>query len=413
MFYGTKVEILIDTTIATSNVLQIFKINPPTDNGFKARLKSAADTDYIYRLGGKVWVDFSDRVKSISITRGKSRFEDRMNVSNATVIFDNADGYFNRFIDFYQNPYALEFVPKRQVRITKYLLSGLSGETETIFTGKTLAWNNNYNGRLDDTTVMTANDAINDIGNQLLSATTFSSELSSVRINTVLDALGWPTADRDIDTGTITLQADTITDGTNALDYLDTVTRTEGGFFYISAEGNFCFRNRTKQAPSGSPTPNSLKPLNVTLRNGFDTLFNRFSLSRLGGGTVVIDSNTPTTTTDPFSGNTITIPGSQNRFGVIEYDREGLLFTSDADLTDLGLDLATWLATDVDRPDAVSWLASEDESQFSVNPYPEIGQVFNYVYPGLPLDQVNLIASVQHNITPETHTMTVGLLNAL
>ena len=123
MFFGTRVEILIDTTIASSYTLEIYNNTPWNTNAPRATLKSATDTDYIYRLGGQQWVDFSSRVKSINISRGKSRFEDRMGVSSASIIFDNKDGFFNRMTGDWSNPYALEFVPKRAVRISKYRLS--------------------------------------------------------------------------------------------------------------------------------------------------------------------------------------------------------------------------------------------------------------------------------------------------
>lgn len=427
MLYGTKVEILIDTTIASSYALQIYNNTPMNSNAFRATLKSASDTDYVYRLAGKQWVDFSERVKSVSIQRGKSRFEDRMNVSNASVVFDNRDGYFNRFSGAFMNPYALEFVPKRKVRISKYKLS-TPEQSVVIFTGTTQAWNNNYNARLDDTTTLSINDALNDLGNRVLPATTFTSQVTSERISAVLDLAGWPTADRVIDMGSMTIQGDSITAGTNVLDYLNTVTRTEGGFFFIDAQGRFVFRNRAKQDVTTYPPsydPGDEYPqLNLedagsyTLRNGYDVLFNEFILSRAGGGTVTINSNTASSAVDPYTGGTVTIPGSQDRYGVITYEQPDLLFTSDSDTTDLGLKYVDWLGNDVDRVDTVTWLQSANEldSDWTAwgSPYrAEIGIPCYFAPPGVIVDTYNLVASIQHNITPESHTMTVGLLNAL
>lgn len=426
MFFGTKVEILIDTTIAASYTLAIYNNDPMFTNAPKAVLKSASDTDYRYRLGGQEWVDFSSRVKSINIQRGKSRFEDRMGISTASIVFNNQDGYFNRMTGDWSNPYALEFVPKRQVRISKYRLAD-PATIYPIFTGKTVAWNNNYNGRLDDTTTLTINDALNDLGNRLLPATTFSSQLSSDRVNAVLDLLGWPTADRVIDIGSITLQADSIADNTNSLDYLDVVTRTEGGFFYIDRYGRFVFRNRAAQDTptfppgtdpgSGYPQLNLDNVSNYTLRNGYDVLFNQYILDRAGGGTAVIDSNTPSEEYDWRWRTWIQIPGSQDRYGIISLKQSGLLFTSDAGLVDLGLKYADWLGSDVDRVDTATWLQSSQE--FDVVPSwgdaysAELGIPCYFAPPGIVVDTYNLVASIQHNITPESHTMTVGLLNAL
>lgn len=428
MLYGTKVEILIDTTIASSYALQIYKLNPNgSSNAARALLKSASDTDYIYRLGGQQWVDFSSRVKSININRGKSRFEDRMSVSSATILFNNQDGYFNRFSGAFQNPYALEFVPRRQVRISKYLLSN-PAQSVVIFTGKTTSWNNNYSSKLNDVTTLTVNDALNDIGNKLLPATTFTSQLTSARINAVLDLIGWPTADRDIETGSITIQGDSIAADSNVLDYLDKVTRTEGGFFYINSQGKFTFRNRARQDvttyPPSTDPGDAYPQLNLsdaasyTLKNGYDVLFNQFVLSRIGGGTVTVDSNTPYTMIDPNTGDTVNIPGSQDRFGVISLEQPDLLFTSDADTETLGLKYADWLGKDVDRVGSVSWeqTAIETDSDWTAwgSPYrAEMGIPCYFAPPGLVIDTYNLVASIQHNITPDSHIMTVGLLNAL
>jgi hypothetical protein len=72
-----------------------------------------------------------------------------------------------------------------------------------------------------------------------------SAESSGARVGAILDAIGWPAADRAIDTGLSTVQAVTYADQP-ALTALQAVETTEGGVLFVSREGKITFLDRTK-----------------------------------------------------------------------------------------------------------------------------------------------------------------------
>ena len=73
-----------------------------------------------------------------------------------------------------------------------------------------------------------------------------SAEGSGARVNALLDAIGWPAADRAIDTGLSTVQAVTYDGTERALSALQTVEQTEGGLLFVSRDGKITFLDRTK-----------------------------------------------------------------------------------------------------------------------------------------------------------------------
>jgi hypothetical protein len=70
----------------------------------------------------------------------------------------------------------------------------------------------------------------------------WAGDLSGARVTKVLDAVGWPAADRDLDTGSSTLQATGL--GGSALAHLQAVDSTENGALYMTADGKVRFRDR-------------------------------------------------------------------------------------------------------------------------------------------------------------------------
>jgi hypothetical protein len=80
-------------------------------------------------------------------------------------------------------------------------------------------------------------------------ATGWAGELSGARINRILDAAGWPATDRDIDTGTSTVQGANL--ATDVLSVLQKVEEAEQGRLYVTASGlvRFLSRDALIQAP--------------------------------------------------------------------------------------------------------------------------------------------------------------------
>ena len=76
----------------------------------------------------------------------------------------------------------------------------------------------------------------------------WDNNLTSARITNILGAVGWPQADRALDTGNTTLAAFVDDVGSSALDACLTATESEGGVFFIDKSGNAAFHNRHKRS---------------------------------------------------------------------------------------------------------------------------------------------------------------------
>ena len=120
--------------------------------------------------------------------------------------------------------------------------------------------------------------------------------LTGQAINDILDEVGWPTADRDIDTGQSTMARFWI-DGINTLESLRIVERSESGFLRETADGKIRFedRHRRMKAPHITSQATFSDGAAATLRysdpvqqdplpfifNGFETEIRRFTVGSL------------------------------------------------------------------------------------------------------------------------------------
>lgn len=194
-------------------------------------------------LGGLAYADLTSLVESVNITRGRSRQLDQFNAGTATISFNNS----SRILDplntssiYY--PYVL---PRCPVQI---LANGVP-----IYTGLITDWNLDYDiASNGDRMYALCSDAFTVFANTTLVAHTVTAELTSTRINTVLDytEVAYQGA-RSIGTGSSTLGASAtsssfnIADGTNLLTYLQQVNTSEQGYLFMSADGTVTFKGRS------------------------------------------------------------------------------------------------------------------------------------------------------------------------
>lgn len=309
-----KVEIVFDTSKNSTN---FFTLNDPV----KGVLNNST-----YKLGGSQFVDVSEFVRSVSVSRGKNRELEKVTAGSCSVTFDNNNRWFDP--QFTESPYYGNIVPKREIRI--------SMNDEYVFRGVIEDWNLAYSKNGDSTAEVLAIDGFALLGQQTLTGGTATSQLSGARVTAVLDdpSVVWPITLRSVDTGTTTLQADVIPAGTNALQYLQLIEATEYGQIFIGRDGSFNFRDRQFQ-PSATDVlladdGSGINFAEVNIVYGSEQLYNEIELSRLSGGTVVAFDST-----------------SQTTYGIRNLTEDGLLFNSDADM----IPLATWYATKYANPE--------------------------------------------------------------
>jgi hypothetical protein len=224
----TKVFIAFDLTDSLGSY---FALDDP--------VRGVLNSNYI--LGGDVLYDVTDHVASVSIGRGKSNELDRYTAGNASITLHNDDRHFDPF--YVDGPFYTQIVPRKQVAI----------ETNGIrqYTGFIDDWDLSY--QLGNKSFASVNcvDGFLQLNATQLDAFTNVEELSGDRIVTILNRpeVAWPSANRIIETGTRTLQADSVDQNTNLLSYLQVIEDTEVGSLFMDKDGALNFQDRIVGPP--------------------------------------------------------------------------------------------------------------------------------------------------------------------
>lgn len=304
-----KIEIGFDLT--QNNVGPYFRLNDPVAGVLD-------NTQYL--LGGTIFFDVSDKVKSFSIRRGKSRQLDRFATGQASITFNNDNRDFDPTYE--DSPYYGQIIPRREVRIT-------SGTALQYF-GSVNDWNLDYEPNGQNTAQAVCSDGLRTIATQKIPARTNSAETSGARVNTILDLpeVNWSSEKRSIDTGRQTLGADTVDADTNALQYLQLVEQSEPGALFIGKSGNVVFRDRAV-APTSDATVLADDGSGITYQGmsvvyGSELLYNTIEIASVITGGTVTASN----------------PTSQGDYGILTLAQTNLLMET----TTAAQELADWYA---------------------------------------------------------------------
>ena len=253
------------------------------DDEVKGLLNS---TDYV--LGGEVFADISEFVKSASISRGKSRELDRFNAGSASVVFNNQRRTFDP--TYALSPYAGQIEPKRRIRIS---MDGI-----IQFEGIVADWNLQYNAGDYSTATAVANDGTEVLSSINLNSYSTTSQLPGARINSVLDAIDWPADKRNIDEGSQMLEADTVSDGTSSFTYLQKVSQSEPGDLFLSKNGSIKFVDRFTVASEDttelSDDGTGVQYSGISVQFGAELLYNNITVSNSTSSFTATDQESET-----------------------------------------------------------------------------------------------------------------------
>jgi hypothetical protein len=187
-------------------------------------------------LGGTTFVDLTSIVLSINIKRGRNRQLDQFNAGTAQVVFNNN----TRILDPLNtsSPYYPFVLPRSPIIIY--------ANGTPIYTGFVEDWDLDYQNANQGRMFARCVDAFGTLANQQLNAFTPSAELSSARVNTVLDRpeINYQ-GSRSIGTGSSTLGAYAVAQDTNVLNYLQQVNTSEQGYLFTAADGSLTFKGRS------------------------------------------------------------------------------------------------------------------------------------------------------------------------
>jgi hypothetical protein len=352
-------------------------------------------------LGGIQFADLTTMVQSINITRGRSRQLQEFNAGTATVSFWNksrdldplntASPYWNTTADM------TGIVPRLPIRI---LANGIP-----IYSGIIQDWNVDYDRGNNDIVYATCADDFTVLASMELASHTVSAELSGARINTVLDysEVQYQGA-RAIGAGSSTLGATaanagfTIQEGTDLLNYLQTVTTSEQGYLFMSSDGTLTFKGRTEVL---NPVPDAVFIGDSINGVPFQTLNNEFGDELLFN---VIVTESPAG--GPFTASDQT---SIAQYQSQTYSNTNLLNNSATEVTDLGNYLLGKYKQPVLRFTGLSTqllgLGTTKQNICLNLDLTDICTVTKHFAVGSPssVSQTLIVSGVTHSITPGSH----------
>lgn len=348
-----------------------------------------------YTLGGDTGTDCTGYTNLFSVQRGKTSplFGDidpasgSLQLNNESRMFDplNAAG-----------PLFGKFNPGKRILVQVLDV--------TIFDGRVSDWTNNYDVSGRSVSIARLEDLLGFLGRQQLDFwTTSSPQSSGTRISAVLNRPEVvASASRDIAIGRSILQSDDVAQGTNVLNYLQLVARSEQGIFFCSREGILTFRDRTSVgAISASVTFSDFGPLyyhGVEVEQSGDSFYTRVTVEATG-----VYSSTVTA-------------ANATQDGMRSFTLSGLLQDSQQQV----IDMASYLAATYSQPDpSISSLTVNlNTEQFpGLLAYGVLGidlgatiQVsFTPNGVGDPISQRLIVDGIRHDITPDSYLVTFTL----
>lgn len=118
-----------------------------------------------------------------------------------------------------------------------------------LFTGFIESWDYRFldgalGGQSAPVVELTVIDGLKNLRNVKLDDVDYPQEQAGARIGRVLDALGWPAADRDLDPGQTAIQAATDLTNETALSHLDKVLFSELGALFVDSRNAMTFQER-------------------------------------------------------------------------------------------------------------------------------------------------------------------------
>lgn len=201
--------------------------------------------DTTYLLGGIGYggfpSDVTPYVTSFSFFRGRSRELDVINSGQLWMSLNNYDGRFtpDNFTNDPAPTYGVGAVTVgRKIRV---MVAGV-----VVFDGWIQSWLINYDEQLRATVAIVADDNLAALARmRFQSWTATGSQTAGTRLGAILDRseVDWG-PNRSLDTGVSTLQGDSVSYGSNVLNYCQLVAQSDFGRFFADRQGVITFKDR-------------------------------------------------------------------------------------------------------------------------------------------------------------------------
>jgi hypothetical protein len=345
-----------------------------------------------FPLGGQIFYDVTDKVKSIATRRGKNRQLDEFDAGLANVLFDNNDRTFDP--EYALSPYFGQVIPKRAIRIS-------SGGIR-VFTGVVDDWGLDYSPGGNSEASAASSDAFTLFNTQTLPAGTATAQTAGERVNAILDLpdVNWPESERDIEIGDIQLGADVFPEDANVLEYLRQVARSEPGNVFMAADGKVVFSDRSPNSDGSTLTfaddGSGIPYQGLKVVYGSELLYNEIVLGSQFAGTFLAQD--PTSIAD---------------YGVLNLTQIDLL-TADATYLET---LSAYYAIKYSQPeyrfesldvvlDEVSPANQQTILALEISDFVTIKFTPNGIPPAIV--KIAEVIRIDHDITPDAHVVSIG-----
>ena len=387
--WGETLAVRLDVGFLTD----IFKLDSSTLDG-PDKLEGTTD-----------FVDITQYVQNININRGRNSQLDTFNSGTLSITADDRASSrsfdpLNTASPWYQG--TLGIAPRRKVEVY-----GGSAGTAAMYKGYIYDLNIEYDEPNLSTATILAVDALAQLSQTNLTAFNPSQELTSSRINTILDRgeVAWSTALRNIGTGIATCGTVGYEDNTNTLQALQAVQLAENGRLFANREGLIEFDPRvsvsfaTAIATLGGTATTAIPIEALQTVYGAETVLNRISVQIAGENASSVANGT----------------ASQTEYGIKNFSLTDIPLVNNA----AGSALATNLLTTYQTPEVnftevgilVNRLTQEQQNTVACFEIGDILQVVKTFATGTPtsITQNVVIESIRRQISPSRHQIVLGL----
>ena len=355
---------------------------------------------WLYASDATTYLDVSSYVIGVNTSRGKSRALDFYEPGSCSVVFNNYDRVFDPTNA--SSPLNGYLKPRQRVFIH------ISGQP--IFSGLIDDWAFVYNVNFESTATLSASEKSTLFANQYLPAQTFPAELSGARVNRILDSdsVQWPSGygTRIIDAGTQMLEADTIADGTNVLDYLRQIESSEQGQIYVSGQDVLVFQDNSRGISTTGGYP--------YFSDYIGQLYNYEAID-VSYTAQLLYNRIQVNTWDTLSSITANASDSQTAYGIQQLDVDGVLYT---DINRL-INLTSYMSYKYSQPEyrinsvTVNYYNLDSGQQVTalsrtgLNAFAQV--IFTPNQTGSSITRFVRVIGQSHDITPGSHLVTYNL----
>ena len=189
-----------------------------------------------FTLSGDRFFDITDRLVSVSTSRGKNQALDRIDAGQLNLVVDNFDRLFDPL--YADGFYFGQLIPGKEVRISCNGFPVIYGYVDDLDIA--------YEPGNRSIVSFQASDGLSNLTINNLPEVSPDVELSGARVTRILDLpeVSWPADQRSIDTGNSFMSDSDIAEGTQAVSYLQLVATSESGEVFVSKDNKFVFKAR-------------------------------------------------------------------------------------------------------------------------------------------------------------------------